>query len=43
MIRNQKEWNDRLLELKNIIKKYIDKILDKEIINEYLFYDSVDN
>mgnify|MGYP003402185235 CR=1 FL=1 len=40
MIRDQKEWDSRLDVLKEIINKHLITIPNKEITNEYLFYDN---
>ena len=39
MIRDKKEWNNRLTELKDKIVYWLVNIPNKEITNEYLFYD----
>ena len=39
MIRKQKEWASRLDVLKETINKWLNVIPEKEITNEYLFYD----
>lgn len=39
MIRN-KEWNNRLELLKHTINKWLIDIPEKEVTNEYLYYDN---
>ena len=39
MIRDKKEWINRLICLKVCIEQWLNNIPEKEIINEYLFYD----
>ena len=39
MIRDKKEWSNRLICLKICIEKWLNNIPEKEITNEYLFYD----
>ena len=41
MIRNKKEWNNRLNVLKEYINKHLIIIPEKEVTNEYLFYDNI--
>jgi hypothetical protein len=38
IIRNKKEWNNRLNILKNTLSKFLIEIPQKEVTNEYLFY-----
>jgi hypothetical protein len=40
IIRNKKEWNNRLNTLKDVIHKYLGKIPEKEVTIENLFFDS---
>lgn len=40
IIRNNQEWNNRLELLKASINKWLSIIPDKEVTNEYLFYDA---
>jgi hypothetical protein len=39
MIKDQKEWESRLYVLKGTINKWLNVIPEKEVTNEYLFYD----
>lgn len=41
IIKDQKEWNNRLELLKETVNKFILTIPEKEITNEYLFYDKI--
>ena len=43
IIREPKEWLNRLSLLKDIINKWLSVIPEKEITNEYLFYDFYEN
>jgi hypothetical protein len=40
VIRCKKEWNNRLIILKNNINKWLNEIPNKELTYEYLFYDN---
>jgi len=40
IIRNKKEWNNRLELLKHTINKWLIDIPEKEVTNEYLYYDN---
>jgi hypothetical protein len=42
MINNKREWANRLKVLKASMDKWLTTIPEKEITNEYLFYDEVD-
>ena len=39
VIRDKKEWNNRLDVLRETINKFLYEIPEKEITNDYLFYD----
>ena len=39
LIRDKKEWNNRLSIVKEMIKKYLNIIPEKEVTNVFLFYD----
>ena len=41
IIRNKQEWNKRLSKLKEKIDFYLNNIPEKEITNEYLFYNEI--
>jgi hypothetical protein len=43
VIRDKKEWNNRLDVLKETINKFLENIPEKEITNEFLFYDECVN
>lgn len=43
VLRNKKDWSNRLSDLKKLVDYYLDFIPDKTITNEYLFFDSDPN
>ena len=42
IIRDKKEWENRLRILQETINKWLNNLPEKEVTNEYLFYDKND-